>query len=407
MGFTDNYELRSGARRWRAFYRNPEGKQKSKSGFKTKRDAEAFIAKTEVSKLEHSYIDPARGKTTVGEFGARWLKSHLIKPSGKRSYESAWRVHVEPRWGDTPLSRVERQDVIDWIAELNKTLGAKSVQRCHGVLLGILQAAVENGMIVRNVAAKTPLPQPDDADPVFLTHSQLEALITEAGNGRRTRADAPAIIAVLGYCGLRWGELAGLTPESFRGNRINVRENAVAVGSTIHRGTPKGKHRREVPIPNRVLALLAPIVNSTQARTPVFPDKDGNEMKPPGADTWFSRAVERCQAADPTFPDITAHKLRHTAVSLAIYVGASIKVIQKVAGHKDATTTLNIYGHLMSEELDEVADALDVAASQVTGIDYTDRKCSENAASVINLSNHRKPTPDIVKVNPESASADR
>lgn len=406
MGFTKDYELKSGARRWRAYYRNPEGKQKSKGSFRTKRDAEAFIAKTEVSKLEHSYIAPERGKVTIGEFGARWLKSHLIKPSGKRSYDSAWRCHVEPRWGATPLSRVERQDVIDWIAELNEKLGAKSVQRCHGVLLGILQAAVDNGMIVRNVAAKIPLPQPDDADPIFLTHTQLEALITEAGNGARTRADAPAIIAVLGYCGLRWGELAGLTPESFNRNRINVRENAVAVGSTIHRGTPKGKHRREVPIPDRVLALLAPIVNSTKSRTPVFPDKDGNEMKPPGADTWFSRAVARCQEADPTFPDITAHKLRHTAVSLAIYEGASIKVVQKIAGHKDATTTLNVYGHLMSEELDEVAAALDAAAARVTGIDWT-QKCSENAAGVINISNRRKSIPDTVKEKLAALSGDR
>jgi integrase len=398
MGFAEAYELKSGAKRWRAFYRTPKRTQTSKSGFKTKRDAEAFIAKTEVSKLEHSYIDPAKGKITVGEFGKRWLDSLLMKPSGKRSYESAWRIHVEPRWGTTPLSRVERQDVIDWVSVLNKKLGAKSVQRCHGVLLGILQAAMENGMIVRNVASRIPLPSPEDADPVFLTHSQLEALIAEVGRGKRTRPDAPAIVATLGYCGLRWGELAGLTPESFARNRINVRENAVAVGSTIHRGTPKGKNRREVPIPRRVRTLLEPIVDSTTTRKPVFPDKDGAEMKPPGADTWFSRAVERCQDADPTFPYITAHKLRHTAVSLAIYVGASIKVIQKIAGHKDATTTLNIYGHLMNEELDEVADKLDAAASQVTGIDWTDENRSENEANVVELRKHSKPEADEVQV---------
>ncbi|MBP2452519.1 site-specific integrase [Mycolicibacterium lutetiense] len=405
MGFTDDYALTSGARRWRAFYRNPEGAQKSKSGFKTKRDAEAFIAKTEVSKLDQTYIAPDKGKVTVGEFGARWMKSHLIKPSGKRSYDSAWRVHVEPRWGRTPLSRVERQDVVDWVAELNEKLGAKSVQRCHGVLHGVLQAAVDNGMIVRNVASKVRLPQPSDDDPVFLTHGQLEALIIEAGNGKRTRADAPAIIAVLGYCGLRWGELAALTPDHFMGNKITVRENAVAVGSTIHRGTPKGGDRRRVPIPNRVLALVAPIVNTTKSRTPVFPDKDGKEMKPPGVNTWFSRAVARCQDNDPTFPDLTAHKLRHTAVSLAIYTGCSIKTVQAVAGHKDATMTLNKYGHLMSEELDELADALDVAAAKVTGIDWAS-KCSENAAGVVNLNNSRKSTPDNVTAIRPAASGD-
>ncbi len=33
-------------------------------------------------------------------------------------------------------------------------------------------------------------------------------------------------------------------------------------------------------------------------------------------ESWLSRAVERCQEADKTFPRITAHDLRHTAASL-------------------------------------------------------------------------------------------
>lgn len=80
-------------------------------------------------------------------------------------------------------------------------------------------------------------------------------------------------------------------------------------------------------------------------------------------------------------------------MSLAISTGASIKSIQAIAGHKDAGMTLNKYGHLMSAELDHVADALDVAASTVTGVDWTTwtpEKCSENEASVINLDNIRK-----------------
>ncbi|SHO87281.1 site-specific integrase [Mycobacteroides abscessus] len=395
MGFTDGYELKSGAKRWRAYYRNPEGAQKSKSGFKTKRDAEAFIAKTEVSKLDHAYIDPTKAKTSVGELGKRWakVKESQMKPSGWRSYESAWRIHVEPRWGNTPLSRIERLDIEEWIADLGEDLGADSIGRCHGVLHGILKMAVENGMLVRNPAAGVPLPTPDEVDPVFLTHSQLEAFITEAGRGSRTRSDAPAIVSVLGYCGLRWGELAALTPERIDGNRIHVVKNVTQGKEGMTVGSTKGGKRRVVPIPRRVQAVLAALVNYTKAGSLVFPAEDGGYAKSPGADTWFSRAVARCQEVDPTFPDLTPHKLRHTAVSLAISTGASIKSIQAIAGHKDAGMTLNKYGHLMSAELDHVADALDVAASTVTGVDWTTwtpEKCSENEASVINLDNIRK-----------------
>ena len=56
---------------------------------------------------------------------------------------------------------------------------------------------------------------------------------------------------------------------------------------------------------------------------------------------------------------LTPHKLRHTAASLAIAAGADVKVIQQMLGHSDAAMTLNIYGHLFPDRLDEVADVLD------------------------------------------------
>ena len=58
---------------------------------------------------------------------------------------------------------------------------------------------------------------------------------------------------------------------------------------------------------------------------------------------------------------LTPHALRHTAASLAIAVGANVKVVQTMLGHKSATMTLDLYGHLMTDRLDQVADAMDAA----------------------------------------------
>jgi integrase len=56
------------------------------------------------------------------------------------------------------------------------------------------------------------------------------------------------------------------------------------------------------------------------------------------------------------------HELRHTAASLAIAAGAGVKVVQKMLGHKSATMTLDQYGHLFDDRLDDVADRLGAAA---------------------------------------------
>lgn len=55
------------------------------------------------------------------------------------------------------------------------------------------------------------------------------------------------------------------------------------------------------------------------------------------------------------------HELRHTAASLAIASGADVKVVQLMLGHKTATMTLDLYGHLFPDRLDELADRFDDA----------------------------------------------
>jgi len=58
------------------------------------------------------------------------------------------------------------------------------------------------------------------------------------------------------------------------------------------------------------------------------------------------------------------HELRHTAASLAISAGGSVKSVQRMLGHASATLTLDRYGHLFPDELDHVATRLDQAARQ-------------------------------------------
>jgi site-specific recombinase XerD len=59
---------------------------------------------------------------------------------------------------------------------------------------------------------------------------------------------------------------------------------------------------------------------------------------------------------------LNPHELRHTAASMAIHAGASIKALQKMLAHKSATLTLDRYGHLYDDELQGVADRLDSLA---------------------------------------------
>jgi site-specific recombinase XerD len=71
----------------------------------------------------------------------------------------------------------------------------------------------------------------------------------------------------------------------------------------------------------------------------------------------FGAAVQRVGPAG-----LHPHELRHTAASLAIASGADVKVVQTMLGHKTATMTLDLYGHLFPDRLDDLTDRMDAAA---------------------------------------------
>jgi hypothetical protein len=76
--------------------------------------------------------------------------------------------------------------------------------------------------------------------------------------------------------------------------------------------------------------------------------------------TTFRKAFDHAARAIG-IDDLHPHQLRHTAASLAIASGADVKVVQQMLGHASATMTLDTYGHLFEDRLDEVGNAMDAA----------------------------------------------
>ena len=68
--------------------------------------------------------------------------------------------------------------------------------------------------------------------------------------------------------------------------------------------------------------------------------------------TLLSRTTVSAGAAD--FETLTLHDLRHTAASLAIAGGASVKAVQRLLGHESPMLTLSTYAGLFEDDLDEV-----------------------------------------------------
>ncbi|WP_026532542.1 tyrosine-type recombinase/integrase [Arthrobacter sp. H41] len=366
MATVEPYETAAG-RRYRVIYRTPERKQTSKRGFRTKRDADLFLASVEVSKARGEYIDPGAARVTVGELGPAWLQrqSHL-KPSSLRPVEAAWRNHVLPVWGIVPVSEVRKTAIQQWVSGLTtgeesaapprKPKSATVVIRAYGVLAAILDGAVDDRRVLSNPARGITLPRKGKKAHIYLSHKQVHRLAEESKH--------ETLVLVLAYCGVRWGEAVGLRVRNLDmlKRRINVEENAVEVGGRVEVGTPKNHKRRTVPFPRFLAEPLARQCEVKGRDDLVFPGEAGGYLRSTRVQEdhggWFSGAVKRAG-----IPRITPHDLRHTAASFAVSAGANVKAVQRMLGHSSAAMTLDIYADLFDADLDAVADALDHAVS--------------------------------------------
>jgi integrase len=71
-----------------------------------------------------------------------------------------------------------------------------------------------------------------------------------------------------------------------------------------------------------------------------------------------STACIRQGCAEVGIEGLVPHGLRHTTASLAIGAGANVKVVQRMLGHATAAMTLDLYGHLLDDDLSGAAEAL-------------------------------------------------
>jgi hypothetical protein len=127
-------------------------------------------------------------------------------------------------------------------------------------------------------------------------------------------------------------------------------------------GTPKSHEQREVPIPRFLIDDIAEHVRSKKPDELVFTGvRGGGALRA----AVFRRAGFDQAAEAIGEPGLHPHELRRTAASLAIASGANVKLVQQMLGHKSATVTLDQYGHLFGDDLDTIADRLDLRAQEI------------------------------------------
>jgi hypothetical protein len=148
-------------KRWMARYVDDEGHERAKA-FDRKADAQMWLDNDVTAKLATgTYVTPKAGLITVGEIHKQWSQSQgHISPSTARTRDSAWRTHVQPRWGNVSVVDVKTSAVKAWVTQMiADKVGVPMIVLAFGILRQVLGAAVEDHRIPRNPCTGVKLPK--------------------------------------------------------------------------------------------------------------------------------------------------------------------------------------------------------------------------------------------------------
>jgi integrase len=324
--------------------------------FRTRRDADQFLAVIEADLLRSTWFNPKSGAIRLDVYAPRWVIERPIElqPRTLEIYESLLRNHIYPAFGGTELRKITSAAVRTWHATLRSDgVGATTVAKSYRLLKAIMTTAVEDDLIARNPCRlrnagveRTPERKPPSIEEVVRIADAIEP---------RYRA----LILLAAWSGLRWGELAALSRQRIDRLHgvVHVVDSMIQLGGGKRfLGPPKSMAgKRTVAIPPHLWpeldAHLAWYVDP-EPEAFVFSKESGVSLDRNNFHTMWRRAIRAAGVADYHF-----HDLRHLAATMAAVSGATTRELMHRMGHSSSRAAL-IYQHATEDRDRAIAEAM-------------------------------------------------
>ncbi len=337
------------------------GRQVSKT-FSRKTDARNYASAIETDRNRGVAVDPRSGRVSFDDYSTRWLDGrHDLRPRTRDDYDSLLKVHLSPAFGGHSLATITPSMVRNWHARLSQDHPARAAKG-YRLLRTILGTAVIDRYLVINPC------QVRGAGVEHAVEREIPSLAEVDALARAMPADLSALVLVAAWCGLRRGELLGLTRVDFdalHGTLKIARSVSELADGSIIVGEPKtAAGRRTLAVPPHLLPVLEAHLGTyagLSADAPIFANAIGGWLRPRAVERQWSRARAVIGV------NYTLHDLRHLAATMTAITGASTKEIMARIGHTSPAAALR-YQHATEDRDRAIADALSGLASVPTPI---------------------------------------
>ncbi|AQP86673.1 site-specific integrase [Listeria monocytogenes] len=284
---------------------------------------------------------------------------------------------IIPYFERKKISKITTMQLLDYFHEVQKKgVGPSALEGHHRVIRSLFKYATLWGITETDVSLSVKKPTYKVPEKNIYNRREIEVLIDRI---KILQKYQQLMIKLALYCGLRRGEVIGLTTKdmNYNKNTINVYRAVIKSASEgIKLDETKNKRKRIVPAPAGLMEEIKELAKEKQKNKDklgllwkgtkdldgktvilIFSHDDGTPFTPASVTRMFNRFLEKEENNDLT--KISFHDLRHSAASFLLEQGINVKVIQNILGHSDIKVTLNTYTHITEDGYSEAAKTFD------------------------------------------------
>lgn len=340
-------------------------RQKSKGGFKTKKECEKVMNELIVELEKGNYFEAT--EMTMKEYLSYWISNyavHNVASSTLKRYESSI-SDINSYLGNMILSKLKPAQIQNLYSLLmsDKGQSKSTVLKTHRTLSIALKHAVNWHFINSNPCNNVKPPRPDAVSMHVWDSATADRFIHSI---RNETIYLPVLLAM--QTGLREGEICAL-----RWKDVDLDEKTLSVNYTLQRingvlslKTPKTKKsRRTIALMNSTVSALDQwrkeqqlfrivLDNDYDSEGYVCSWNDGRPFDPLYLSKKFAKLLKKYN-----FQPIRFHDLRHTHATMLLQQGVNPKIVSERLGHSTISITLDIYSHVLPNMQKEAVSRLE------------------------------------------------
>ena len=242
-------------------------------------------------------------------------------------------------FGKKEVRAIKRSDVMEFAADLLKTLSPKTTRNYVGILRAILQVAIDYEEIQTNPADSIELPRHTKKEIEPFTPEEVARLIDAADGWFRN------FLAISFYTGLRTGEVIGLMQKDIDLVSMEIRVERSVSKAVL--STPKTVNGiRTVPVFSSAIPYIKDQMKRSRSLV-LFPNMNGGYLC--GADAMKRQWRKTCSDAGVEYRKLYA--TRHTFITSMLKSGTvSVLELAQIVGHANSEPIIKNYARFIKGE---------------------------------------------------------